>query len=272
MSVLIIGSCVVDAIIDLPHMPASGQDVYGSLPIYRVGGCAYNMACAMQQAGLQPDLLVNVGQGSNARLIEAALNRHQFQGWVRDLSGDNGTCFCFVEPGGQRTIVSCQGVDKKVDPAWFVHLGHYDWILFDGFQLTGPDAEHLVAYLESCQSQLFFCPGPVVHLIKQDHWQRLLALNPLIHLNEDEYAFTGSLDRVVITQGAKGCTYIDHGRKIQVAAYPVSAIDTIGAGDTHAASLLARRIQGDDWPEALRLANLASSQIVQIRGAVKEDE
>ena len=76
------------------------------------------------------------------------------------------------------------------------------------------------------------------------------------------------LPAVVHKQGPAGATVHTRKGRVQVAAPAVEVVDTVGAGDTLAGTVLASLLAGADWPEALRLGVAAASLSVTAAGGV----
>lgn len=73
--------------------------------------------------------------------------------------------------------------------------------------------------------------------------------------------------RIVITLGKSGVLYKDRENRFTHGIYRTPVVDTTAAGDTFTGYFIARAAQGDPVPEALRLASLASSLAVSVKGA-----
>jgi sugar/nucleoside kinase (ribokinase family) len=70
-----------------------------------------------------------------------------------------------------------------------------------------------------------------------------------------------------ITRGAKGSIVFDGEKAIEIAAFPVKAIDTVGAGDMFAGAFLYGITNNMSFAEAGKLGSLASATIVTSLGA-----
>ena len=91
-----------------------------------------------------------------------------------------------------------------------------------------------------------FAPGPRICFIERTLVDRIFALHPIVHLNEDELCgFTGATaleegakalyalteNMVIVTHGAEGAYYYDGDEFIHVPPVKaVKVVDTIGAG------------------------------------------
>ena len=69
----------------------------------------------------------------------------------------------------------------------------------------------------------------------------------------------GLLPAVVHKQGALGATVVTHRGRVHVAAPAVAVVDTVGAGDTLAGTVLAHLLAGADWAVALPLGVAAAT-------------
>ena len=72
---------------------------------------------------------------------------------------------------------------------------------------------------------------------------------------------------LLITLGAKGALFYQHGDPIRQSAYPVEPVDTTGAGDTFLGAFLAQYSQGQSAERALQFAAGASAIQVTREGA-----
>jgi ribokinase len=94
--------------------------------------------------------------------------------------------------------------------------------------------------------------------------------------NEHEVDLLGGVDAlfalgaraVVVTEGSRGATLHHDGTTTHIEPFPVSPVDTTGAGDTFCGSLCARLAVGDDLASALRWAAAAAALSTTRAGAV----
>jgi 5-dehydro-2-deoxygluconokinase len=66
---------------------------------------------------------------------------------------------------------------------------------------------------------------------------------------------TGTVETVVVKRGASGATVLTATERVEVPAFPVEPLNTVGAGDAFAAGLIWGRSNGDDWYRAARVGN-----------------
>lgn len=77
--------------------------------------------------------------------------------------------------------------------------------------------------------------------------------------------------RVVIKLGAGGAMFAEQERLLAIPTIAVTAVDETGAGDVFLAALAVARLEGLDWPEATRMANVAAALSVSNQGLFLPD-
>lgn len=290
MKTLVVGAAIVDIVMTIPKLPGKGEDVLARDRKLMVGGCAYNVASMMDNFKVKNDLFVPVGRGTYASLIKKALEERQKQILIEDSSMDNGYCLCLVEDDGERTFITYQGLEANFKKDWFARLAmsSYDKIYLPGYEIMGPSGQVIVDWLEENKDKdLFFAPGPVIEDLDRKILSRIFSLNPILHLNEKEALdFTGErelkkaaeklyglgLKALIITLGGKGALVWDEIGMDLIEGYPSKVVDTIGAGDSHIASVMSLLSLGYDLRKSVELANRVASQMVKIKGPIMDKE
>lgn len=285
------GSTVVDVIVKVPQLPATAQDVNIISQRHQLGGCAHNVAHILKLAGVPHQLCSPVGCGIYGDFVARSLEEKGIPLFVRLEDVANGCCYCLVEPSGERTFLSHHGAEYLFRREWFTPqvLAGTDSIYICGLELEETTSPALVDFLEelrqgeeSRQLQIFFAPGPRIAAIDAQLMDRILALSPIVHLNESEIkSFTGEVtleaamaglwqrtrNSVVVTRGEQGACCIHQGQVHYMDGHKAMVVDTIGAGDAHIGSIIAALHQGLELPHAVRRANAVSAAVVSISGA-----
>lgn len=290
--IVVLGAAVVDVIARAEQLPQRGGDSALQQQSISVGGCALNVALALHRLGMDAVSALPLGQGVWAELLRQKLTACGLTSVTETHKGDNGWCLALVEPDGERTFLSVAGVENQWDEAMLasVPLHAEGWLYLSGYQLIGKNAETLLSWLEGLANRprLAIDFGPRLPAIAPDHWQRVMALQPLITLNRQEAEHVwhqrlqqdGSFNaQALITQWAKhfasplvvrldseGAGFSHHGQYGWIAAFKTAVVDTIGAGDSHTGGLLAALASG--WPldNAVALGNAVASFVVAQRG------
>lgn len=74
------------------------------------------------------------------------------------------------------------------------------------------------------------------------------------------------IDEIIIKKGEHGASVYTAVEQYDLEAYPIRAIDTVGAGDAFDAAYVYSYLKGYDVPERLRLANGAGALVATIKG------
>lgn len=294
MKTLVIGAAIIDIIMKIKRLPKSGEDILCSETVSTVGGCAYNVAGTLRGFGVDHDLFVPVGTGMYGNMIAADLEKLGYPILIREEESDNGYCLCLVEEDGERTFITVKGTEGCFKPSWFEQLSQdaYDSIYVAGYQVCGNSGRVIAGWMEGVKDRMkgkrvFFAPGPVITDIDRDVMERILSVEPILHLNEKEafdyarqpsvedclrYLYGLNHNLVVVTMGASGTMYYDGSGIKTVPACKTRVKDTIGAGDSHVAAMIAGYSKGLDTEQCVRLANRVASGIVSIQGPVMTRE
>ena len=289
--VYVIGSTVVDMIINVDHLPTTKADIHISSQMASMGGCAYNVSDTVRNFGTPSVLFSPVGSGIYGDFVRNGLRKKGLISPIPPVDMDNGCCYCFVEESGERTFVSYHGAEYLIQSEWLeeIDVEEVHSIYICGLEIEEKTGENIVKWLEKHPHiPVFFAPGPRIMKIDPALLDRLYSLNPVMHLNDDEikeyfatedvnqamvdmYAKTGNT--VIVTLGDKGATWYD-GTEVQTApAVKVDAVvDTIGAGDSHIGAVMAGLYNGKTMAQAITDANKVAAAVVGVKGALLTQE
>ena len=284
--ILVIGSTVADIIINVNVLPTTAQDIHVKSQTTSLGGCAYNVSAMIDLFGVPYTLFSPVGKGMYGDFVRKELDARGIISPVPTPENENGCCYCFVEESEERTFISYHGAEYLFEKEWFDVLNpdRFSYAYICGLEIEDKTGDVIVDFLEKSKIKPVFAPGPRIDKIDKNLMERIFALHPIVHLNEDEvtrYTETADIESasmalfdmtgetVIVTTGEKGSCYYDGKDFVRVAAVkPERIVDTIGAGDGHCGAVLACLAKGLRLDEALAKANEAASRIVSVKGAV----
>lgn len=287
--ILVIGSTVADIIINLDFLPTTAQDVHIRSQKMSLGGCAYNVSDMIRHFNVPYTLFSPIGTGLYGDFVRNQLALKGLASPMATPDKANGCCYCFVEDSGERTFIVEHGAEYLFYKEWFdqLNMDKVGSIYICGLEIEDKTGATIVDFLEEHPDiPVCFAPGPRLNKIDQKLMDRIFALHPIVHLNEDEILdYTGAAtledgawalyqmtkNTVIVTKGADGAYFYD-GKLTHVP--PTKAdivVDTIGAGDGHCGAVLACLAKGMSMYDALTQANKASSLVVTQEGAVVED-
>ena len=289
---LIIGSTCVDVILRLDHLPTTGEDMH---PVQRfaMGGCAFNVAQVPKAYDVDLRFVTPIGDhGVFSDFVRAHLGNAGFRGPITVPDSENGCCYCLVERSGERTFLSVHGVEYSFHAEYMDAFAgeHFDYTYICGLEVEETTGGELVAWLEAhpdIAGTVVYAPGPRGIEVDAARTARILAMHPILHLNEQEaqalagradtdadpvlsaaqtlHAKTGNM--VVVTRGADGVLWISADGSVHTApSVPSTVVDTIGAGDSHCGAVLTGLTLGWSEDDTMRFANQVASEVVAQEG------
>ena len=280
---LVIGSCTVDIVIPTPRLPSTTDSINSGVHHYALGGCAYNVS-QMQRLLSVPYLHgVTIGSGIYGDFVKKELKEKGIPVF-RTSKEPHGACICLVEESGERSFIAYHGIEYKFDREWFktIDLKQFSSVYLCGLELEEDTGEEIVLFLEENNfKNIYFAPGPRLLTIKKSFVDRIFALKPIIHLNDQEivsYTKDSDLKRamktlqamtgndVIVTMGKDGAMIAHGDETIYEESRESEVVDSIGAGDCHLGTYIAFRNMGKERREALKKANLFASEVVRHEG------
>jgi sugar/nucleoside kinase (ribokinase family) len=275
------GQVVIDLVMALDALPRSGGDVLAHSAEFEAGG-GFNVMAAARRSGLAT---VYLGRHGTGRFGELA--RHAMAGEGIEIAnsateaGDTGLSVALIEPSAERSFISYVGAEGglSAEDLHNVEVQPEDYVFVSGYSLLH---EGKVATLLEWLAQLpaktgvVFDPGPLIDSPQAPAMQTVLPLITVWTSNAEEaLRFTAcqTIDSVleklahwlrtdaliVVRDGPDGCWIRQGLETAHVRGFPVTAIDTNGAGDAHAGVLLAGLASGLSAAEAALRANAAAA-------------
>ena len=284
---------MVDAVCHVPRLPGSGEGVVVQSVSATLGGCALNSAAAVLDAGVPCRLFAPLGQGMFAgfvkqRLAELGLEAFRPAANCESAQHDSGACVCFVEPDGQRTMVTLPGIERHFRDEWFAELDAecadsqaFSCALASGFEIEGAGGQAIVRFFERHPHlPLFFGPGPLLPTFTQELIDQLNALHPVWHLNDQEaLAFTGceTLEEAgrQLADAAGNVCVITAGPKGSYAFFPETVVSASSAACASSGATFANRVASPAErvvPRAIDAVSAPRAAIFEVPGAVSASD
>ncbi|NWB21452.1 MULTISPECIES: PfkB family carbohydrate kinase [unclassified Pseudomonas] len=278
------GQVIVDLVMSLDTLPATGGDVLANSASFEAGG-GFNVMAAARRNGLPVVYLGRHGTGRFGDLARAAM---QAEGIEMALAAsddkDTGLCVSLTEATTERTFISHIGAEGDLlaqDLANAVPRDD-DYVYVSGYSLLlEGKAQALLDWLLALPREIkvVFDPGP---LVKAPDSALMVALLPRIDIwtsnGPEALAFTGASDLagallklnehlpadtlLVVRDGPNGCWISRNGQAEHVPGFKVKAVDSNGAGDAHAGVFIAGLANGLAPAVAARRANAAAALAV----------
>ncbi|RZS89371.1 sugar/nucleoside kinase (ribokinase family) [Motilibacter rhizosphaerae] len=284
---VVVGDLVADVVVRLPGPVRPGTDT-GAAISTSGGGSAANTAAWLASLGLDVLLVARVGDDLPGRSLAAELAA---AGVATALAVDpdrpTGALVSLVAPDGERSMLVDRGANDALRPADVPDLAGADLLHLSGYALlhegcrdaglaalAAAHAAGVPVSVDPSSAGPLRDAGPAEFL----RWTAGCAL--ATPNDAEAEVLTGSADpaaaahelgrhyrSVVVTCGADGAVAYAGGRLHWTRAPRAEVVDTTGAGDAYTAGLLAARLGGADWPEAMDAGAALAARAVAAVGA-----
>ncbi|MBL1311671.1 MAG: sugar kinase, partial [Pseudomonas sp.] len=274
------GQVIVDLVMSLEKLPATGGDVLAHSASFEAGG-GFNVMAAARRNGLP---VVYLGRHGNGRFGDQARAAMQAEGIEMALAAsggkDTGLCVSLTEATTERTFISHIGAEGELSAEDLAAVTPQadDYVYVSGYSLLlEGKAQPLIDWLLALPRAIVvvFDPGP---LVKAPGSALMSALLPRIDIwtsnGPEALAFTGAADitaalpalsqhlpaetLLVVRDGPNGCWVGRAGEVEHVPGFKVRAVDSNGAGDAHAGVFMAGLAMGLAPAVAARRANIVN--------------
>ncbi len=281
--IVVVGSLMMDLVVRAPRLPVAGESLLSHSFQTSPGGKGANQAVAAVRLGASVEMVGRVGRDRfgeilRSRLEEAGAGTHHVS---TDPEVGTGVAVPIVLDSGENAILAV--------PQANLNLGVADIEAARGV-ITGADMLMLnfEAGMEAVEAAARIATGARVPILLNPapiapHSPLLLAMAHTLVANEVEAAaiipeaggdharelkdLQRIAPRVVVTLGAGGLVGGDLDGTFVLPAFPVTPVDSVGAGDAFCAALAVRLCEGAGLREAARFASAAGALATTKQGA-----
>jgi sugar/nucleoside kinase (ribokinase family) len=262
------------------------EELDGIKHLKTCGGSAANTLFTLQQLGAKTFYSCKVGDDEFGDFFYRDLILHGIHTNLHETprEGVTGKCIVLVTPDADRTMNTFLGATSHFSIKQLSEdaLQNSDYLYIEGYLVASPTGcEAAIEASEMARKhhvkRAFTLSDPnMVTYFRDEIFAIIGDKMDLLFCNEAEallFAKTSDLSEAknflkqyaksfVITQGDQGAYIYTEQHEYHVDSYPVSVVDTVGAGDVFAGTFLYALIQGYNYPEAGNLASLAASKVV----------
>ena len=283
--VAVVGSLNIDLISYVQRVPAAGETLIGDRFQMGFGGKGANQAVMAARLGARVSMVGALGDDVYASMTFDNLRSQGVESaHVARVAGSSGVAPIWVESDGQNRIIVIPGANDLVDPdaAAAAIRSMADVRVVVG-QLEIPQRATTAAFraARDAGATTILNPAPAAALDAE-----LVAASDWLIPNETEFAILSGLDaspatddapllefgrrvgpRLVVTLGSQGAAVVrGDGSVDRIAATPVKAVDTTGAGDAFGGAFAYGLAAGLDEVSAIRLGIACASDSVTRTG------
>jgi sugar/nucleoside kinase (ribokinase family) len=289
--IVCLGQFTADVVVTpVSSLPKKGKAIFVDGISLHNGGCACNTAVSLGRLGVDTAVIGKVGRDTFGDfLIEVMSDANlDTSGIVRDCSVNTSATAVLISPDGERSFLHYSGANAKMseedvdyglmEKARILHVAA-------AFLVPGLDGVPMARVLEKARKM-----GVMTSLDTawdaEGRWMQLLQ-PCLAHVDlfmpslEEAQMLSGKkhpdkvaqffldygIGTVLLKLGAEGCYVRTADEEFIVPAFKVEkVVDTLGAGDCHAAGFLAATAKGWEMRKACRFANAVGAACVSARG------
>ncbi|MCR6630382.1 MAG: ribokinase [Magnetospirillum sp.] len=280
-NVVVFGTLNIDHVWSVARLPAPGQTVLAKETRRAFGGKGANQAVAAARQGACVAIVGAVGGDADGQRYREHLEREKVDTSTMLVHANavTGAAHVYVDDAGENQIIVDGGANRLWDLAGLD--GVLEPVLAGGgvllAQLEAPIAAVkkalAVAATRGARTILNASPftaefrwdQPIDTVVVNEHECRdffgvtARAARELSRDTRGQFLREHHINHLVVTQGAASTVHISEESIDDVPAYPVTPLDTVGAGDTFAGVLATRLGSGWKWADALWHANVAAA-------------
>ena len=291
MSVLIVGSFIIDCVARTNRAPLQGETVVGNSFNTYLGGKGANQAFACIRMGCETYLAGAVGNDNFGNQFIDAMKKEGFDTSyvLRKDNHPTGTSLVIVEESGQNRICMVPGANLVYTSTDIIEnleelIKKVDYVIAQ-FEMKYEIVSTLASLCEKHGKNFVLNPAPArsidddvlsrLYLITPNETELGIIINsekPLITINDyvdgAQKLISKGVKNVIVTLGTNGSLLVNKNGINHVESYKVKAIDTVGAGDSYTGSLVAMLDSGKSIVEAMKIATAVAAVEVTKHGAI----
>jgi ribokinase len=287
--IAVIGSLNADMSILTPRVPNVGENFLAHGLSIGPGGKGANAAVAVARSGGETVLVGCVGDDDFGRMLLGHLRREGVDVEVVGVDPQAATAVAFImiDAQGENTILVVNGANDRlsaemVERALESHQGTLGSILVD-FEVPEAAVAAGVRWGRDHGIPTIVDAGPP-RPYAQATWQDCTILSPneletatMVGYPIDDDAAAVQAARqllaagpqaVVLKRGARGALLLTADQELLAPAFPVTVVDTTGAGDAFSGMLTVAVAEGLPLDESIRRANAAGALTVTRLGSM----
>ena len=287
--VLVIGSFITDLVINVDRFPHDGETLIGRSFARFCGGKGANQAVAAARLGARVSMVGRVGKDlfGEEQIASLKASGVDTSGIIQDSEAPSGVASVMIDPNGQNRIVIVPGANFRCSVSDVENsrdlIAEADVLLLQ-FEIPMESIVRAIEIASEVGTPVILNPAPARE-IDSAVLSRVSILTPneveaeqLTGISVKSFGDAAEAARrllsygvgaVVITLGERGALVLDRESQepVEIQAYKVKAVDTVGAGDSFNGALAALLAEGATLAEAARYATAVAAIAVTRPGA-----
>ncbi|PZF91067.1 ribokinase [Listeria ivanovii] len=274
--IVVLGSCSIDYVVETDRQPQTGETIEGIEFKKYFGGKGANQAVAAKRFGGDVAFVGAVGKDDAGTQILANFKKEGIQtNFVQQVDGATGAAVITIM-NGDNSIIYVPGANHQFDIADFSKVFEGAKIVLLQLELPTEIIIQALTYYEANGITTILDPAPS-DLFSAEMFEKANYITPnemefteiakKLHTTEKELLMENP-QKIIISKGAQGVSYVDNGKQINIPAEKVEAVDSTGAGDTFT-GVFAAMLAEESFEQAVKWAVKASAISVKSKGAQK---
>lgn len=283
MSVIVIGSLIIDNTIYVQKLPERGETTFAKSSLISYGGKGANQALAAHLAGSKVNLIGSVGSDSEGDRYKRHLEQMGIDSSFVTTSQNHetGSAFITVDDSGENSIVVNSGANQNLNRNHIeksIDLIKTSEIMLLQQEVPKETVQYACEVGKKYGLKIIMNPSPLSPFFDVNNFPSDILIlneveaeqlsgekNPLKSMEMfDEF----ELESVIITQGDGPIIFKNSSERIRQFQPPkVQPIDTVGAGDTFAGTFATALSTKKSITDSIRYAGIAASISVTKPGA-----
>ncbi|EAE8347489.1 ribokinase [Listeria monocytogenes] len=274
--IVVLGSCSIDYVVETKRQPQTGETIEGIAFQKYFGGKGANQAVAAKRFGGDVAFVGAVGKDDAGNQILANLKKEGIQtSFVQEVDAASGAAVITIR-NSDNSIIYVPGANHQFGITDYSKVFEGAEIVLLQLELPEKIIMQALTYCEKKEITTILDPAPS-ELFSAKMFEKVDYITP----NETEFAeiakklhtsqkelLMENPQKIIISKGAKGVSYVDNGTLINLPAEKVEAVDSTGAGDTFTGVFAAMLVEGS-FEQAVKWAVKASATSVKSKGAQK---
>jgi ribokinase len=278
-SIFVLGSFVVACSAKVPHLPRPGESLRAEAFTAEPGGKGLNLALGAHRLGARVDGIFSIGTDLFSQLAQSAFAQTGLSpSMLRQVDAKTGSGIGFTDSHGENCLAVCPGANLLLsaqDIRSVEQAVREAGLVLAQFEIGDEPILEAFTLAHAAGARTVLNPSPYRPVDP-----RILECTTILVLNQVEAAHVAStlghpanrdpaeaLDQmaatllkhgpemVVATLGRDGAVVFQQGAApLRQTAFPVDAIDTLGAGDAFTAGLVTGFLAGCSAAESLKRA------------------
>ncbi|WP_346293130.1 ribokinase [Sphaerothrix gracilis] len=288
MSILVFGSLNLDLVVQTPRLPTAGETLLGDRFSRIPGGKGANQAVAAARLGAPTAMIGRVGADDFGQQLRQSLQQAgvDSSGVEADETAQTGIAAIAVAPDGENHIIVVPGANGRVGTTALGCLQQrlaQAQILLLQLEIPLAVVEQAAAIAQAADLTVILDPAPAPAQLPGSLYSHIDILTPNqteatqltgVEVTDMETAEAAAerlhqrqVKTVIIKLGAQGvyCSSVE--QRFSLPACPVTAVDSVAAGDAFNAGLAVGLSQGKSLQAAVQQGNSVAALSVTRPGA-----